>query len=123
MQFKTATSIVLVATLMSLQAQAAPVSQQDTNALSVATPPTQPLIAPFPDTKHYKKPQPWDWNEADQNFQADQNIQADPNAIDYAPENEENAKWGGSSFWNPWCWGGWNSWNWCPWWNNWNCWW
>src|SRR5690348_15813973 len=55
MQLKTATSIVLVATLMSFQAQAAPVAQQDINALTAVTPPTQPLIAPFPDTKHFKK--------------------------------------------------------------------
>ncbi|KAG9064323.1 hypothetical protein KI688_003511 [Linnemannia hyalina] len=116
MQLKTATSIVLMTTLMSLQAQAAPVGQQDTNALTIATPPTQSLIAPMPDTKHYKNPQPWDWNEADQS------IQADPNATDYTPENEENAKWGGSSFWNPWGCGGWNNWNWSPWWNTWNSW-
>ncbi|KAF8943250.1 hypothetical protein BGZ47_005651 [Haplosporangium gracile] len=117
MQFKTATSIVLVATLMSFQAQAAPVAQ-DTDSLTITTPPAQPLVAPIPDIKHFKKPQPWDWNEADEN------IQADPNATDYASDEAENSKWGGSwgsSFWNPWCWGGWGN-NWCPWWNKSNCW-
>ncbi|KAG0286159.1 hypothetical protein BGZ96_009666 [Linnemannia gamsii] len=125
MQFKTATSIVLMATLMSLQAQAAPVAQ-DTNSVGIANPAPQSLATSLSSTPHiqdWKKPQTWDTNEADLNIPADLNIQADPNATD----EDENAKWGGGGGHWPWWNGGWgNNWWGNNWWSrpwSWNCWW
>ncbi|KAF9095269.1 hypothetical protein BGX23_000785 [Mortierella sp. AD031] len=112
MQLKTATSIVLVAALMTLQAQAAPVAA-NLNSVAIATPPGS-LVSTT------AAPEIQDANATNVQAQAisaaasaDATANANPTANAYYASDDEgdNAKWHGS-------WGK----KWCPWWCNWGCW-
>ena len=134
MQFKTTTSIVLMAALMALQAQAAPVIPDSGTTTIMANNPPAPTtatltpaagagatLAPVPDVRDPTKPMPWDTNiGANANAKTMTNPSQDVTSPYATPEEGDQNKWGGSwcSSWCPWNWN--CGWSW-PWWNNWWC--
>ncbi|KAF9131212.1 hypothetical protein BGW39_002118, partial [Mortierella sp. 14UC] len=117
--FKTTiTSIILLATMMAVQA--APVIQ-DPNTVTIASPVAQAQpadantqLATVPESQNVQPMMHWDTSA---NAAAADN----ENDHDHDHDDNENAKWGGWPWGCNWGWG--NSWPWgCNWGRNWWCW-